>query len=195
MNEFSNKAKEHIKKELERLESHIEVQDGPKIILHLLSNDFDYCTPYDIKNIDENKLKPIWGYSNVIPTTSFIRVRGGVHNKKCMSLTDLKNEGIIEAIDTGILKDDKTFPIILFKERINERVRQYLDILLDDLAVKTPLFFSLILIDVKGYQIPKIGHNSTIYQNTLTFQREINNENEIDDLLDHLFKKILINFH
>jgi len=130
--------------------------------------------------LDKNKLKPIYGFNNVIKSSSHIIAFGDVPvDGKYGSVTELKENGVIEAVDTKILKEGKVFPFPLFINKISASINQYLDILIDDLEVETPIFFSLIINDVKEYEIanqnmrrPIIQKEKLEYYNLIENKRE-----------------------
>lgn len=192
-NKLFNRSKEFVETRLSLIGTNVPIKEGSKIIIHLIpENSLEDRKSYPIEVIDINELHPIWGAKGQARTASIIRITGGPSiNGKYYSCIDLDLKGIVEAIDTGILNNDKVFPFPIFEERISNFIRQFFDILINDLKVETSIFFSLILTDIKDYEIYNENLNRPKFHVKIRkYQRIINKMEEVDDLLDRMFDRI-----
>lgn len=170
------------------------VKEGPNIVIHLIPSNFLSGRPNrNFKEIDKNNLKPICRHTTSLKSESCIISFGGLNfNGKHGCCTELRENGVVEAVDTTILKNNNLLPFHLFIAKISNSLKQYFNILFNDLKIKTPIFFSLVLNNVEEYKIVyKNGERRQIIKNKLDYSTLIEDYSEIEDLLEKLFKRIL----
>lgn len=133
--------------------------DTAKIALHLIPFvAFDPAQNYDIGRIasERDKMWPIDCFSSDdrYNLDGFLRYHKD-HEGLSNSYVQLFKNGIIEAVNGGILKDtDGNFsiPCLLYERELIKSLKQYISVL-QDLIVEPPIFIFLTLIGVKGYSM------------------------------------------
>ncbi|MBM4241955.1 MAG: hypothetical protein FJ150_09895 [Euryarchaeota archaeon] len=190
--EIFEKGEEYVKKRLQNNIVREFVQDGAKIILHLIPvNSFNITYPQKIDNINTDNLQPICGLNKILPFNNSIMAVGQLFNSRPACYTELNSKYIIEAVDMHLLKN-KTLHFSLFKEKISDSVKKYLDILINDLKVDIPIYFSLVFKGAKEYEIlDKPGNRPKIQRDR--YQNLIETPTEIDSFLERTFEAIIRN--
>lgn len=129
-----------------------------KIILHLIPiQSFDYNFKITTSEIDQTKLRPMYsmGWNNRINLEGLVTYTGGRSNDS-HSYVQIYRNGIIEAVEGGILNPDKPdkkiIPSITFEEKLLEILPQYLSVL-NDSGISTPIFVYLTLSGIKDYEM------------------------------------------
>jgi hypothetical protein len=138
-------------------ETPVPLYDGAKIILHLMPIiSFNPAQHYDIDKItsQSGKIAPIdhspsnYRYNLDGFLTYYVGESG-----KSRSYVQLFRNGIIEAVDTSMLRNSELFiPSVAFERELIESFTEYLSIL-KALNVELPIFVFLTLVGVKGYSM------------------------------------------
>lgn len=193
VHEFFDNAKNFVDTELTNTLVKRMINDGPRVLLYFIPFDsLNSQNIYPIEQIDKSNLLPICALNHVEKFQTYIISFGGSFQGKPACCTELKNNGIIEAADTSILGNDKIFPLVIFKQKISDSIKRYLDILIGKLQIETPIFFLIVINDVKGYEIKG---NGFMYEENREYPFLIDNTNEIDFLLNTLFDRIKNDFY
>lgn len=159
--------------EIENNQHPLKIENGPKFALHLISIE-SVTAPkqYEISDLNSTlSLKPFFTMSwddkvNKDGFSTFTRSQSEGYYR---SYVQAYRNGIIEAVDTGILRfnnSEKHIPISKFEKDIIEHTKKYL-IYLQSLEVKLPVAVSVCLFDVEGFSIPYAWSKETISETTV----------------------------
>ena len=177
--------------------------DGAKIILHLLPlSSFSPAKYYNLNDIYQNPglVKPIYcdGWSRRINFDGFFSYRSLPNSNKINTYVQLYKNGIIEAVDNGLLHCRSNIPtisIILLENKIVEAINNYIRVL-NSLMVDFPILVYISMINIKGYQLYsdefKIRGSKEIENNTLFLPEFLleNNQICIENILKNTFDSI-----
>jgi len=177
--------------------------DGAKIIMHLLPlSSFSPAKHYNLSDIYQNPgfLKPIYcsARSHRINFDGFISYQSFPNSNKINTYVQLYKNGIIEAVDNGLLRFHSNIPtisIVLLENEIIKALNNYIEVL-KSLSVDYPIMVYISMINVKGYQLyseefrirgSKEIENETLYLPEFLLE---NNQISIENLLKNTFDSI-----
>ena len=179
-------------------EGPVPLVDNPKILLHLIP--LDSFTPGQRCNLDNARnlamrMRPmhVSGYDYRYNLDGFLtysyREDAGSH-----SYVQLFRNGIIEAVDGATIGPQKSLPSVAFVNQLTESLEAYLD-LMSSLAVETPIFLFLSLLDVRGCVMAVGGpfrERNAIDRDMLLLPEVIieNYDMPVDDILRPCFDSI-----
>jgi hypothetical protein len=141
---------------------------GAKLVLHLLPvSSFELGRRYRLSNDLREKPWPIGcgGGSHRFNFDGLVTYIGSQAQGQAQAYTQLFHSGIIEAVDTKLLRihNGKTqIPSKTFEIELVEAVNRYMAFLID-LGVDLPLWISLSLLGVKGYSMA-VGPEVIVYE-------------------------------
>jgi len=132
---------------------------GGKIVLHLMPlESFNLNYNIDLNPIinDPRALRPIYakGWSHRINLEGILYYSRGVDQKSC-SYVQLYRNGIIEAVEGFILREDrdkKFIPSLTYEIELMKSLREFM-ILLNELGVSVPIVVSMTLIGIKDWEM------------------------------------------
>jgi len=130
--------------------------DGGKIVLHLIPvSAFEIGTKYNLADINTGSVPPIYasGWNHRYNFDGFISYDSDSDRKIASTYTQVYHNGIIEAVDTRLLRireDKKGIPSKALEIRIVDSLNKY-NALLSHLGVNCPLWICLSLLGVKNY--------------------------------------------
>jgi hypothetical protein len=188
---FFDKAIDSIKKDSLGTTAKKLVKDGPNIVINLIPESFLSNISYkNYELIHKNDLRPICQFNKSIKQSNNI-ISFGVPNYggKHGCCTELTKKGVIEAADTSILKNNM-ISFHSFQKKLVISLKEYLKILLNDLNVKIPIFFSLTINNIKGCEIANSSPKK-IQDSELEYYCLIESLDEIDGLIKKLFEQII----
>jgi hypothetical protein len=134
----------------------IPMPPGAKTVLHLMPvSAFELGREYDLTVVSSSDMQPInvYGWDHRRNYDGFVSFSGDRNSGIVESYAQLFRNGIIEAVEAGLLRPHEEkigIPSIAFEARIVEAFNQYIT-LLCRLGVDFPVWVGLSLLDVKGY--------------------------------------------
>lgn len=134
-----------------------QIKDGAKLVIHLIPIEaITSSKTYDIEDLESLSLRPIYGTNKdpKINKHGFCIYSKFQINNLPHSYVQIHRNGIIEALDTGLLEGlDKYIPGIAFEQKIIMAIENYSKNAQEKLEIKLPYVINITLIDVKGHYI------------------------------------------
>lgn len=159
--------------EIENNQHPMKVESGPKFALHLISIEaVTNPKKYEISDLKSTlSLKPLFtmGWDEKINKDGYSTFTKGPLDGYHRTYVQVYRNGIIEAVDTGILRlnnEGKYIPITRFEKDIIEHTKKYLNYL-QSLEVKLPVAVSVCLFEVEGFSIPYAWSDEKISDSTV----------------------------
>ncbi|WP_282020909.1 toll/interleukin-1 receptor domain-containing protein [Planomicrobium okeanokoites] len=171
--------------EIEKNRHPLKVESGPKFALLLIPIE-SVTNPkqYEISDLNSTlSLKPFFtmGWDDKVNKDGFSTYTRSQSEGYYRSYVQAYRNGIIEAVDTGILrfnKEKKYIPISKFEKDIIEHTKKYLNYL-QNLKVKLPVAISVCLFEVEGFSIPHAWSEEKINESTVLLPvKQINSWDE-----------------
>ncbi|MFA6525380.1 MAG: ATP-binding protein [Patescibacteria group bacterium] len=151
-------------------ESPMPTEPGAKIIMLFIPlSAFTPNTSYDLNELkkDPSTYRPLYSGAGWSGSLNFEGLIGwsGIEDKKTYTYLQIYRNGIIEAAEGLMLSmpekrtGNKFIPHTAFEEKIIEGFERILSMLDAKLGVPLPIFFSLTLVNIKGYRMSQSNYN------------------------------------
>lgn len=144
-------------KEIQITGPYLEIMEGAKLVVHLIPIEAITSSKiYGIEELEQLSLRQLYGttWGPQINKHGFCTYAQFPANTLPHSYVQIHRNGIVEAVDTGILEGrDKYIPGVAFEQKIILAIENYYKDALQKLEIKLPFAIYITLIDVKGHYI------------------------------------------
>jgi len=145
--------------------------DSAKIVLRLIPiGSFNPAQSYNIGEIASDHVKMMiqiadygWNFNESRYNFDGFLTYYPMEKDKAASYVQLFKNGIIEAVDSELLRQNKKIPITTLETKLLDSVSSYLSIL-KILNVELPIFVFLTLIGVRGYSMSEMRYWHSAYE-------------------------------
>ncbi|PFR62210.1 hypothetical protein CN936_28280 [Bacillus cereus] len=144
-------------KEIQITGPYLEIMEGAKLVVHLIPIEaISSSQIYGIEELEQLSLRPLYGttWGPQINKHGFCSYAQFPGNALPHSYVQIHRNGIIEAVDTGILIGrEKYIPGVAFEQKIIIAIEKYYKNALQKLEIKLPYVIYITLIDAKDHYI------------------------------------------
>ncbi|HHY2677051.1 TPA: toll/interleukin-1 receptor domain-containing protein [Bacillus toyonensis] len=144
-------------KEIQITGPYHKIKGSAKLVVHLIPIEaITTSKTYRIEELERLSLRPLYGmtWGPQINKHGFCTYAKFSPNDLPHSYVQMHRNGIVEAVDTGILEGrDKYIPGVAFEQKIIMAIENYYKGALKELEIKLPYVINITLIDVKGHYI------------------------------------------